>query len=129
MEDIDPKKLLFCVATACSESEQLMNDLINLHDLLESSDKMDTKFELLGMFMTELFSGFEDFAKQFDTSGENMSPEEFSASMVKANKAYIWLMRLDMAVRRWTPVFDIVEQANMFNEAINTTNQFLQDNQ
>ena len=126
MDDLDPRKILFCAMVACTNSDELRKDLVNLYDLLVNSNKFKTGFEDIKNTLDGGLAGFAEFQKS--TGGESIPPEAIE-DLNKAAAAYVWCYRIHYHVEEYIPLFAVLESASDFNAAINGTNEFLEKNQ
>lgn len=122
----EPKRLLFCAMTACANSDELMEDLVNLYNALEESDDIDPKFGIIKRMLDTLMGEFGQFQTK---NGEEALDKEAINELNKAAAAFLWIHRIASHVEQYLPLFDVLESANDFNKAINKTNQFLEENQ
>ena len=128
MDKENPKRLLFCAMTACANSDELRDDLVNLYDMLDNSKDIDPNFGIIKMMLDALMGEFEKFQMNNGEEVDELDKEAIS-DMNKAAAAFLWIYRITNHIEGYTPLFDVLESANEFNRAINKTNQFLEDNQ
>ena len=123
--DLEPKKLMFCLMTAVSENEELADDLLQLHDLLENAGKMKGNFTLLKDEIGRIMTDFGDFA-----SGKGFSDEFVNNTdkLVQCFAAYMWILRIHAGVDRYAPLLQVMDGITEFNDMINKTNEFQESN-
>lgn len=114
--------------TACANSDELRDDLVNLYDMLENSKNIDPNFGIIKMMLDALVGGFEEFQRMRGEEADELDKEAIS-DMNKAAAAFLWIYRITNHIEGYAPLFDVLESATEFNRAINKTNQFLEDNQ
>lgn len=128
MDKEDPKRLLFCAMTACANSDELRDDLVNLYDMLDNSKNIDPNFGIIKIMLDALMGEFEKF-QMINGEGVDEIDKEAISDMNKAAAAFLWIYRITSHIDGYSPLYDVLESATEFNRAINKTNQFLEDNQ
>jgi len=128
MDKEDPKRLLFCAMTACANSDELRDDLVNLYDMLDNSKNIDPNFGIIKIMLDALMDEFEKF-QMINGEGVDELDREAISDMNKAASAFLWIYRITSHIDGYSPLYDVLESATEFNRAINKTNQFLEDNQ
>jgi len=124
--DLEPKKLMFCLMTALSESDRLADDLEELHDSLESAGEMDGNFSLMKNEVKRMLTEFSEFA---ETQGKRPPyEEEGREKATKCFAAYIWVSRIHNSVNRYAPLLEVMDGITEFNDMINKTNEFQESN-